>query len=75
MRATAGNSEAIGAAIKRALFDRFTQAVRRHAGIPDGALAPVYIILRDIAPTNWGVFGGTITLENLRNPAPEAKPI
>lgn len=60
---------------KQLLFERFTQAIRKYAEIPPETIAPVYIILRDVPETNWGVFGGTITLDDLRDPDPNAKPI
>lgn len=60
---------------KQLLVERFTQAIRKYAEISQEALAPVYIVLRDVPTTNWGVFGGTITLDELRNPNPNAKPI
>lgn len=60
---------------KQLLFKRFTQVIRKHAEIPQEAIAPIYIVLRDVPATNWGVFGGTITLEELYNPDPNAKPI
>ncbi len=60
---------------KPALIERLTQAIRERADIPPENVTPVYIILRDVLATNWGVFGDTITLEDLRNPDPTAKPI
>lgn len=59
---------------KHALFERFTDAIRMHARIPEGTLAPVYVIARDVPDTDWGVFGATITLDDLRNPDPDAPP-
>lgn len=62
-------------AAKRALFARYTAAVRRHARIPDGEVAPVYVIVREVRPEDWGVFSATTTLDDLRHPAPDAEPI
>ena len=59
---------------KKRLFKRFTDAIRLHAKIPDDALAPVYVVVRDVPETDWGVFGSTITLGDLRNPDPRAEP-
>lgn len=60
---------------KLSLYHRFTQAIRKHAGIPAEALAPVYIVLREVDPPNWGVFGGTTRIEELRTPHPDRAPI
>ncbi len=62
-------------AAKRSLYTRFTEAIRRHAGIAPEARAPVYIVLREIAPIDWGVFGGTTRIEELRVAHPEESPI
>jgi phenylpyruvate tautomerase PptA (4-oxalocrotonate tautomerase family) len=59
---------------KKRLFRRFTDAIRTYARIPDDALAPVYVVVRDVLESDWGVFGSTITLEELRNPDPQAQP-
>ena len=60
---------------KESLITRFTAAIKKHAGIADGALVPVYIILRDVSTLNWGVFGDTIQLDDLRNPPADAEPV
>lgn len=60
---------------KISLYKRFTQAIRKHAGIPDDVRAPVYIVLREVEPPNWGVFGGTTRIEELRTPHPDLAPI
>ena len=60
---------------KRSLYARFTAATRRHAGIAPEARAPVYIVLREIDPINWGVFGGTTSIVELRVAHPEENPI
>jgi phenylpyruvate tautomerase PptA (4-oxalocrotonate tautomerase family) len=57
------------------LIARFTQIIGRHAGIPPQARVPVYIVIRDVPPQSWGMFGKPITLESLRNPPPDAKPV
>ena len=46
-----------------------------NAGIAEKDLAPVYIVLRDVSTIDWGVFGDTITLNDLRNPPADAKPV
>lgn len=60
---------------KKELFAQFTDAIRRHAGLPENDLVPVYIVMRDVPPADWGVFGDTITLDALRNPPLDAKPV
>lgn len=53
---------------KKELIQRFTEAIRPHAGIAGGSLVPVYILFRDVPEADWGVFGTTITLRDLHNP-------
>lgn len=65
----------LDAEAKLSLYQRFTQAIARHTGIPAGARVPVYIVLREIEPLNWGVFGRTTRIENLRVPHPDWDPI
>jgi phenylpyruvate tautomerase PptA (4-oxalocrotonate tautomerase family) len=60
---------------KRDLYQRFTEAIRIRAGIAEHARVPVYIVLRLVAPEDWGVFGGTTRIENLRIPHPDEAPI
>ena len=60
---------------KLSLYKRFTDAIRKHAGIPKDARAPVYIVLREVQPINWGVFGGTTRIEELRVAHPDEAPI
>ena len=62
-------------AAKRSLYARFTQAIRHRAGIAADVRAPVYIVLREINPVNWGVFGSTTNIEELRVAHPEESPI
>jgi phenylpyruvate tautomerase PptA (4-oxalocrotonate tautomerase family) len=57
------------------LIARFTQLVGKHAGIPPQERIPVYIVIRDVPPPSWGMFGKPITLESLRNPPVDAKPV
>ena len=60
---------------KQMLIQKFTTSIRKHAGLKLDELAPVYIVIRDVPESNWGVFGKTITLTDLRNPPADAKPI
>ena len=62
-------------ASKQALIAQFTEAIRPHAGIAAGALVPVYILLRDVPESNWGAFGQTTTLNDLRHSPAGAVPI
>lgn len=60
---------------KQGIINDFTDAITRAAEFPDSRSAPIYVIFRDIRPTDWGVFGTTITLNALHHPSPDAPPI
>ena len=60
---------------KRVLYRRFTETIRTRAGIAANVRVPVYIVLRPVNPENWGVFGGTTSIENLRVAHPDDPPI
>jgi phenylpyruvate tautomerase PptA (4-oxalocrotonate tautomerase family) len=60
---------------KNQLIERLTSAIRNHGGIKPDTRVPVYIVIREVAPSNWGVFGDRITLESLRTPPADAKPV
>lgn len=60
---------------KKELIRQFTEAIRQHAGIAIDNLVPVYILLRDVPEADWGVFGATITLNDLHHPPAGATPI
>jgi phenylpyruvate tautomerase PptA (4-oxalocrotonate tautomerase family) len=66
---------ALDADSRKELIARFTAAVGKHAGIPPEERVPVYIAIRDVPPESWGMFGRPITLEGLRNPPSDAKPV
>ena len=53
------------------LYERYTEAIRRHAGIAEGARAPVYIVVREVETRDWGVFGATLTIDDVRTPHPD----
>lgn len=55
---------------KRLLYQRFTEAIRKHTGFAVGARVPVYVLLRQVQDTNWGVFGRTTTIHEVRTPHP-----
>jgi phenylpyruvate tautomerase PptA (4-oxalocrotonate tautomerase family) len=56
---------------KLSLYERFTDAIRRHAGIPAGERVPVYIVVREVETRDWGVFGGTLTIDDVKTPHPD----
>jgi phenylpyruvate tautomerase PptA (4-oxalocrotonate tautomerase family) len=60
---------------RKELITRFTKAVGKHAGIPAQERVPVYVVIREVPPQNWGMFGNPITLQSLRNPPASAKPV
>ena len=60
---------------KQELIEQVTEAVGLHAGIEAGRRVPVYIVLTEVAPENWGVFGRRITLESLSNTPVDAAPL
>lgn len=66
---------ALDAESRKELIARFTHVVGKHAGIPPEERVPVYIVIRDVPPRSWGMFGHPITLESLRNPPADAKPV
>jgi phenylpyruvate tautomerase PptA (4-oxalocrotonate tautomerase family) len=66
---------ALDADSRKELIARFTKIVGKHAGISPQERVPVYIVIRDVPPRSWGMFGKPITLESLRNPPPNAKPV
>ena len=66
---------ALGDQSRTDLIARLTKAVGVHAGIPPQERVPVYIVIRDVPPPSWGMFGKQITLEGLHNPPADAKPV
>jgi phenylpyruvate tautomerase PptA (4-oxalocrotonate tautomerase family) len=60
---------------KISLIEQFTAAIRKHAGIADNNIAPVFIVIREVEESDWGIFGKTTTLEKLRNPPADANPL
>jgi phenylpyruvate tautomerase PptA (4-oxalocrotonate tautomerase family) len=45
------------------------------ASIPPQQRAPVFVLIRDVPSYNWGMFGKPVTLDGLRNPPLDAKPV
>jgi phenylpyruvate tautomerase PptA (4-oxalocrotonate tautomerase family) len=60
---------------RKEMIARFTSIVGKHVGIPPQERVPLYIVIRDVPPPSWGMFGKPITLEGLRNPPADAKPV
>jgi phenylpyruvate tautomerase PptA (4-oxalocrotonate tautomerase family) len=60
---------------KKKIIEKFTESIRKHAEIKAKYRVPVYIIFRDVPESDWGVFGGTIRLEDLKNPPINAEVI
>jgi phenylpyruvate tautomerase PptA (4-oxalocrotonate tautomerase family) len=60
---------------KKMMIRLFTGLIRNHLGIAEEKIAPVYIIIREISESSWGVFGNTMTLHELRNPPVNMKAI
>jgi phenylpyruvate tautomerase PptA (4-oxalocrotonate tautomerase family) len=52
-----------------------TEAVRKHAGIPSGERISVFVLIRDVPASNWGMFGKQVSLDALRNPPSNALPV
>ena len=55
---------------KRRLIEGATAILGRHLG--GGTRVPVYVVIHEIAESNWGLFGATADLEALRASAIDA---
>ena len=55
---------------KRRLIEGATAILGRHRG--GGTPVPVYVVIHEIAESNWGLFGATADLEALRASAIDA---
>ena len=62
-------------AAKEALIEGFTKSIGRFAGISSGARCPVFVLIRENPASDWGIFGERVTLEKLRHPPADAKPV
>jgi phenylpyruvate tautomerase PptA (4-oxalocrotonate tautomerase family) len=60
---------------KSLLIKQFTFIIRKYAVIDKSQPVPLYIIIRDIDERDWGIFGKTITLNSVRNPSADARPV
>ena len=60
--------------VKEELIKRVTAAVAKAARL-EGDILPVYVVLRDVPPQNWGFSGKPLTFDDLRHPPEGAKPL
>lgn len=60
---------------KGILIEAFTACIRKYLNISDTKIVPVYILIKDIEETDWGVFGSRITLYDLQHPPKDAAPV
>ncbi|MCF0051689.1 tautomerase family protein [Dyadobacter sp. LJ53] len=60
---------------KKLLIEKLTTLIRRFASNPNQVPVPVYILIRNVPVTDWGVFGSRITLSELRHPPQDASPV
>jgi phenylpyruvate tautomerase PptA (4-oxalocrotonate tautomerase family) len=60
---------------KKQMIAFLTEAVRKHSGIPAGERVPVFVLIRDVPASNWGMFGKQVSLNALRNPPSDALPV
>ncbi|ETN41424.1 uncharacterized protein HMPREF1541_03359 [Cyphellophora europaea CBS 101466] len=63
------------AATKQELIKRVTDTVGKYGDLPTDEPRRVYVIIREVAESNWGFDGQTIDLEMLRNPPEDLKPL
>ena len=60
---------------KKQLIEFLTNSVKKHAGIPPEERAPVFVLIREVPASNWGMFGKPVTLNALRHPSVDAVPV
>ena len=66
---------ALDADAKKDFIAFLTDAIGKRAGIPPQQRVPVFVLIRDVPSYNWGMFGKPVTLDGLRNPPLDAKPV
>ena len=64
-----------GASTKKELIERVTDAIGKYGNLPQGEPRRVYVVIREVAESNWGFDGQPIDLEMLRNPPADMKPL
>lgn len=62
-------------AAKQTLIECFTAIIAKYMGLTDGQRCPVYVLIRELPASSWGVFGHRITLDQLRHPLADALPV
>ena len=63
------------ASTKQELISRVTDAVSEHGNLPKNEPRRVYVVIREVAESNWGFDGQPIDLEMLRDPPKDSKPL
>lgn len=63
------------ATTKAELMKRVTDAIGKYGDLPKGEPRRVYVLIREVAEANWGFDGKPISLEQLRDPPKDAKPL
>ena len=63
------------ASTKQALIERVTNTIGEFGNLPEQEPRRVYVVIREVAESNWGFDGQPIDLEVLRNPPADAKPL
>ena len=61
-------------AAKAELIKRVTDAVAK-AGNLDGEFLPIYVLIYEVPPQNWGFSGKPLSFDQLQNPPVGAKPL
>ena len=59
---------------KAELIKRVSDAVAK-AGKLEGEYLPIYVLIHEVPPQNWGFSGKPLTFDALVNPPPGAKPL
>lgn len=63
------------ASTKRALIAAATEALEKFGNLAKDEPRRVYVLVREVAESNWGFDGNLIDLEELRNPPAGMKPL
>ena len=59
---------------KEMLIEQFTATLSKHAGL-GAERPPIYVLIRETKPSNWGFFGRRLTLDALRSPSDDSVPL
>lgn len=60
---------------KQRLIEEFTALVGTYAEMPKDRPFPIFIIIKEVEPEDWGIFGKTLTIQNIKNPPLNTPPI